>query len=390
MDVLNCADVQATRRLHSNQKLRLSIDLAGDNRLLLVAAGHSAGSCNRALTGTNIILLNQLIRILANRTEVDKSARLEVRLSVTLKHQILLQCIVQNQAVLMTVFRNMTHTKPGTLADTRVRNIRALKRNLTCRDAIQASQGMNKLRLAVALDARKANNLATANLEGNVLYSIVLVDLGGNSDALDIQDDLCGFRVRLFDLHLYRTANHHGRKLLNCRITSINSADVLALAQNRAAVGHRHNLRKLMGDEKDGLALFLEAAHNFHQFVNFLRSQNSRRLVENQDFIVTVEHFKDFNALLHTNGDILNFCVGVDSQAILFGKCHNLFSGLFLLKDTHLSRFDTKNNIIQDGKTLDQLKMLMHHADMERSRIVRVTNLNNLPIFLDNTLFWLV
>jgi len=48
---------------------------------------------------------------------------------------------------------------------------------------------------------------------------------------------------------------------------------------------------------------------------------------KNQDFVVAVEHFEDFRALLHPNGDILHLCVGVDVQPVTLGqRQHLLFS----------------------------------------------------------------
>ena len=42
---------------------------------------------------------------------------LELRLPVALKHHILFQCVIQNKAVLVAVFRNVAHTSLASFAD---------------------------------------------------------------------------------------------------------------------------------------------------------------------------------------------------------------------------------------------------------------------------------
>ena len=59
----------------------------------------------------------------------------------------------------------------------------------------------------------------------------------------------------LFHMEINVAAHHHGGQLLHGGLGGIHRADVLALAQHRAAVGYSHDLSQLMGDEQDRLAL---------------------------------------------------------------------------------------------------------------------------------------
>ena len=52
------------------------------------------------------------------------------------------------------------------------------------------------------------------------------------------------------------------------------------------------------------------------QLVDFLGRQHGGRLVENQDLVVPVQHFQNFRALLHTDGDVLDQRVRIDPQAV--------------------------------------------------------------------------
>ena len=103
-----------------------------------------------------------------------------------------------------------------------------------------------------------------------------------------------------------------------------------------------------MGDEQDGLAFSGKAAHDLHQFVDLLGCQDRRRLVEDQDLIVTVEHFEDLRALLHTDGDILNEGIRIHVQAVFFRQGHDLFSGLSLAEEAGLGGLDAENDVVED------------------------------------------
>ena len=64
------------------------IDLAGDDGLLLVAAGHAAGDGGRALAAAHIVLLDQALGVLEDGVLLDEAVVLELRLPVTLQHHV--------------------------------------------------------------------------------------------------------------------------------------------------------------------------------------------------------------------------------------------------------------------------------------------------------------
>ena len=66
VDVFDGADVQAAGGLHRHQQLGVFVDLAGDDGLLLVAAGHAAHDGGAALTAADVVLRDELIGVLAD------------------------------------------------------------------------------------------------------------------------------------------------------------------------------------------------------------------------------------------------------------------------------------------------------------------------------------
>ena len=216
------------------------------------------------------------------------------------------------------------------------------------------------------------------------------MEFGGDSQTLHIQHHITGIRRLLLHLQLHRTANHHVGQFLLIGIADVDGTNILTLAKNRATVGNCHDLIELMGNEQDGFTLLGKPLHGCHQFLDLLGSQYCGRLVENQDLIVAVEHLEDFHSLLHTNGDILDLGIQVHLQAILFRQCLHLFPGSLLLQESQLGVFSAQDNIIQHSKHIHQLKVLVHHTDIQRCCIIRVINLDDLAVFLNDTFLRLI
>ena len=292
--------------------------------------------------------------------------------------------------MLVAVFGDMAHAVLGALADGFTGDVLAVQRNGAAGQFFQAGQAVDELGLAVALNARQADDLAAVHLERNILDGVFLVLAVVHGHVLHVQHHLAGVGRLFLDLKLDITAHHHAGKLFLGGVLDLHSAHILALAQNGAAVCHRHDLVELVGDEEDGFALFLEPAHDLHQLVDLLRRQNSRGLVEDQDLIVAVEHFQDLHALLHSNGNVADEGVRVHPQAVLLAQGHDLFAGLGFLQKAHLVGLHAQDDIVQHAEALHQLEVLVHHADAKRVRVVGIPDGDLLAIFEDLALFRLI
>ena len=255
---------------------------------------------------------------------------------------------------------------------------------------LQTGNAEDQLTLAVAVDTGDADDLTGANLEGNVVDSILLADFGNHGQILYIQNHIRGLGRSLLDGKFHIAANHHPGQVILGATSNIHGADVLALAQNRAAVGNGHDLVELVGNEEAGLAFCRQILHDLQQLLNFLRSQHSGGVVKIQDLIVAIQHLQNFGALLHANGNILDNRIGVDSETILLRQCHDLGLGLVTLQDAVLGILHAQNDVIQNRETFHQFEVLMHHADTQGIGIIGVVNLNNFTVLLNHALFRLV
>ena len=291
----------------------------------------------------------------------------------------------------MPVFRNMAHAGGGALADGRLCDVLSVQKDGSAHQRFQAGNAVDQFRLAVAVDAGDAHDFAPAHLEGNVLYGVVAVRLGGHGHVLNLQHNFARMGGAFFHVEIHVAAHHHGAQLFHGGVLCFHGADVFALAQNAAAICHGHDFRQLVADEEDGLAFSGQVLHDLHQFFDFLRRQHGGGLVEDQDFIVPVEHLQNLCALLHTDGNILNLCVGIHLQAVFFRQRNDLFPGLLFLQEAHgADRFHAHDDVIQHREALHQLEVLVHHADAQVVGVVRIVDLNFFAVLFDGALFRLI
>ena len=145
-----------------------------------------------------------------------------------------------------------------------------------------------------------------------------------------------------------------------------------------------------MGNKQDALALPGQPPHDLHQLFDLLRGQHGGGFVKDQHFVVAVEHFKNLHALLHAHGDVFDFSVQIHLQAVAFGQLLHLFPGRLLLQEAHFGILCPKNNVIQHGEHIDQLEMLVHHADVQGGGVVGVVDLHLHAVLFDDALFRLI
>ena len=293
--------------------------------------------------------------------------------------------------MLVSVLGDMAHAVGVAVADRGMGYVSAAERNFAFLERLKPGDAVNKLRLAVAVDAGNADDLACAHLEGHVLDGIVMMHLRRNGHTLNIEDNVTGLRFLLMDNKVNIAADHHSRQLFFIGVFYIDCADILALAQDRAAVGDLHDLVELMRDKQDALALFCEVFHDLHELLDLLRGEHRGRLVENKYLVFAVEHFEYFGALLHTDCHVLDDRIWIDAQSVLIAQLNYLFARLILFKKSRLiRRLITEDDVIENREALNKLEVLVHHPDTEAVGIVGVFYLDLFAVFFDDTLFRLV
>ena len=283
--------------------------------------------------------------------------------------------------MLVPVLGDMAHVGPP-LADGGVGDILAAEGNGSLA-LLQAGEAVDELRLAVAVDAGDADDLPGAHVKAHIVDRVPLVGPGGHGEVLHLQHRVGGMGRVLHHLQLHRAAHHHVGQGLLVGLTGVHGADALALAQHRHPVGHLHDLVELMGDEEDALSLPGELLHGGHELLDLLGRKDGGGLVENEDLVVPVEHLQYLHPLLHPHGDILHLGVQVHLQTVALGQLLHLLPGLPLLEKAQPGGLRSQDDVVQHREHVDELEVLVDHADAQGSGVIGIIDLHGLTVFSD-------
>ena len=119
-------------------------------------------------------------------------------------------------------------------------------------------------------------------------------------------------------------ANHELGELPSVHTLGVNGGDRRPAADDGDVVGDREHLVEFVRDEEHCQALALELAKVGEQFVDFLRDEDGRRLVENEDLGPAVEHLEDLHALPITDPEIGDEVVRLNLKSVLEGNAADL------------------------------------------------------------------
>ena len=296
-------------------------------------------------------------------------------LIIPLEHQVFREREVEDEPAGLTVFGNVRKTLLGSCADGRARDVLPGERHRARRDGRKPRNSVRDLHLAVARNARDGEDLARAHGERHVAYngeSVVVF----HAEMVDVQHRRAELR-RLFSQLKAHLAAHHARgHLLRGGGGDVAHAHKAAAAQNGAAVGDLLDLLELVRDEDDRLALAAHLADDLKQKLDLLRREDGRRLVENEDLRLAVQHFQDLDALLHRDVQILDLLRRVHLKAELFRELRHFLVGALHVHGGEdagdaAARLHAEDDVLRDGVVRHQLEVLVHHADVQLGGVVR-------------------
>ena len=233
--------------------------------------------------------------------------------------------------------------------------------------------------MPVAVDAGNADNLAGAHGEGNVAQLRFLA-LTGRPNVVNLQNRLSRLNMFALDIEKHFSANHFHGKLTLVGILCFHRAHELAIAHNCDAVRNFHNLVEFMRNKHNRMSGLFEIIENFKQLLCFLRRQNARRLVKNDDVCAAAERLDNLHALRLADADLVDLLIQLDIHVIGFYVLADLFSCCLPVNCQSLGRLKAENDVFQYRQFVDQHKLLMHHADTGCNGILRGIMRQFLPI----------
>src|SRR5262249_28992374 len=177
VDELNCADINAARRLRHQQQLRRQFKFATDDQLLLISAGKGTSRKVR-ICRTHVEIPNHLLRARANAGIVKHDAatagygRLAI---VDSQYRVLSKTGVQQKPTPMAVFRHMRYSQFLPIASAQRRDVLALELDAPAQPVSLHKSGkrFDQFRLSISLHTGNPDDLACTHREGNVMQATI-------------------------------------------------------------------------------------------------------------------------------------------------------------------------------------------------------------------------
>src|SRR5699024_12371473 len=156
------------------------------------------------------------------------------------------------------------------------------------------------------------------------------------------------------------TADHQGGQFAGVGGGGVCGGDRGASADHGDLVGHGQDLVEFVRDEDDGEPLAFEFPQVVEEFVDLLRDEDGRGLVEDDRLGPAVEDLEDLHTLAVPHTQVLHESVRVDPKTVLVGQFPDVGTGS--AADT-VPAFGTQDHVLQHGEVVGEHEVLVHHAD---------------------------
>src|SRR5450756_243533 len=237
----------------------------------------------------------------------------------------------------------------------------------------ETDHGVDQFVLAVALNARNADDLSAVDLKAHAFDGFVSA-LVSDVQIVTRKCHSSHFHVDFGNLEDDVAADHHASQFLFVRVLLVYDALQLAATQDRYAIGDLHNLFQLVTDEQDRLSLGLQFTHGHEQLDSLFRREDGRGLIENEDLSTSAQHLEDFDTLLDADGQVAHKSRGVHGQRDALRELPDFAHCPAVIKEDTLVRLIADDDVLGDGEPWNQHELLVHHAHPELDGILDRTD----------------
>ena len=154
---------------------------------------------------------------------------------------------------------------------------------------LKSCNGFQKLLLAISGNSRYTKDFSAENIEAYIVQHLdfltVINSQMGNGKAFHRI-----YRRRACNIQFHLLANHHLCKGIFCSFTGLYCAYVLPFSKDCHAVRNLQNFVKLVGNDDNRFVICFHVSDHFKKSRRFLRSQNCRRLIQDQNVCTSVKN----------------------------------------------------------------------------------------------------
>ena len=229
--------------------------------------------------------------------------------------------------------------------------------------------------MAVARDPGNAHHLTGANLQRNGVKVDAKLVFTRKLEIGHTQHGRTGLARMVLQLRGLR-ANHQARKRGIRLLGRVAHPGDLAAAQYGTGGAEFTNFMELVADVQNTAAFRGQLFQHHKEFFNCLRRQHRGRLVQNQQLRVGQQGPDDLHPLHLAHAQGVHRAAGVNVQPVFRRLGRDAAGNLgqaqaFVQPQPHIFSH-------RDG--VKQAEMLEHHADTQRTRLLRVANMHGFAV----------
>ena len=210
----------------------------------------------------------------------------------------------------------MAHAASPNVADLSAGDALSIQQNIAAVIFLHARDAVGEIVLSVALNAGDSEDFTFSDGEGDMVKHN-LSFIGELLKIFHLEDRLSGLRIRFLNLQNDISSNHQAGKLAFIKLRDGVGAIAVAVTQDRDVVAQLHDFLQLMGYEDDGMPALFQKLQLLEQLLRLLRSQDRRRLIENQDLRASCKRLENLNLLHQADGELADRCGGIKAKLIL-------------------------------------------------------------------------
>ncbi len=304
MNELDCAYVNAARRLRREQDRESPSHLASDDHLLLIPARQSPCG-EKGIGRPDIKGCDRPHRVLLHAITVDDTVSGEILLNT--ENEIVGDRVLENQPATVPVFGYVGESRIVPLRDAAPCDFDPIDQDLAGGTGPQTGERFDQLRLPVSFDAGDAEYLSRIHSE------VDAVDHANAARSHDAEiphlESLIGRRADWATARLRAlsrgernfAADHESGDFRGRRFRRLDARHRLARAHHGDRVRNLDDFIEPVGDEHNRVALVAQAAEHSPQLTHLGRRQDCRRLVENENSGATEQHLQNLDSLRLTD-----------------------------------------------------------------------------------------
>src|SRR3954447_23108138 len=362
VDELDAADIKAACGLIEDEQAQLTVELACDNDLLLVAAREGVDLVLGARRA-DVEGLDPLLGHAPDRGVVAQDPTRIGRSFVARQDEVVGDAEREDETEAMAVGRNVRDARPVHLARTLPGDVAAVEVDGAGGRLAQADDRLHELVLAVARNAGDAQDLAGTDLEVDGVDDLgtpVVLD----REALDPKARIGGMRVAPIGDERDPAPDHELREVRFVRLGRDALADDAAASDDGDPVRDLEDLVQLVADEDDAVAFLGQPPQDLEDLLGLLRGQDRGRLVEDKDPGVPVQRLQDLDALLPADRQRPDLRLRIDLEAEATTELDDPPVRLVPVEEVAGGhRLVAQHDVLGDGEDRDQHEVLVDHVD---------------------------